>query len=243
MIAAVATVWMLLKPAGDAVNDRLSSDAPLTSDGTGDGDLVVGDDVENDTSGDEQTEDTGSPSSDAETSSSSSSSTSTTTTTVAAFVNGQRGIGFDPLGDNDEHNEAAGRAIDGDPTSFWYTQSYTTRAFGGIKGGVGLILEFEEPQEVSVLNVRASREGWSARIYEADDVAATLEAWGEPIAEFSDIGQQAELDVPDISVTAVLLWVTDLGLAPDQTPEDYDAQVAAAETVQRLEIFEVDLVG
>lgn len=243
MLAAVATVWMLLKPAGDAVNDRLSSDAPITEDGSSEGDVVSGDTLGDEIDGVDAGEADASSTTAAEASSTTSSSTSTTTTTVAAFVDGRRGIGFDPLGDNDEHNEAAGRAIDGDPASFWYTQSYTTRAFGGIKSGVGLILEFEEPQPIDVLSVSASRVGWSARVYEADAVGTTLEAWGEPIAEFSELGQVAELDVPNVSVTAVLLWVTDLGLAVDQTPEDYDAQVAAAETVQRLEIFEIDLVG
>lgn len=237
MIAAIATVWMLLKPAGDAVNDRISSDAPITDDSTqsGDGEVLT----ENEGQGSTTTEST----STSETSTTTSSSSTSTTTTVPEFIGGQRGIGFDPLGDQNEHNEAAGRALDGNPESFWYTQSYTTRTFGGIKPGVGLILEFEDPQPVEMLQVAASRSGWAVQVYEADAVGATLEAWGEPIAEYDELGEQATLDVPDISVTAMLLWVTDLGLAPGQTTEDYDAQVAAAETVQRLEIYEIDLVG
>lgn len=230
MIAAVATVWMLLKPAGDAVNDRLGGD-----------DNTAIDETTTSTATDDEQEpaSTNEPAAEEETTT----STETTTTTVVDFVEGQRSFGFDPLGDNDEHNEAAALAIDGDPASFWYTQSYTTRSFGAIKDGVGLILEFQEPQSVDRLVVSASRVGWAAQIYDADEVAAGLAGWGDPIAEFSDLGEQAELDIPNISVTALLLWITDMGVDPAQTPEDYDAQVAAAERVQRLEIFEIDLVG
>lgn len=234
MIAAIATVWMLLKPAGDAVNNRISSDdsiveqttTPLETDEAANSTAPLG--VDDPTTTEVET---------------TTSTETTTTTTIAAFVDGQRSFGFDPLGDNDEHNEAALRAIDGDPTSFWYTQSYTTRSFGEIKDGVGLILEFEEPQPVDRVMVSASRVGWAAQIYDADEVASGLVGWGDPIAEFSDLPQQAELDVPNISVTAMLLWITDMGLAPEQTVEDYDAQVAEGGFHQRLEIFEIDLVG
>ncbi len=229
MVAAVATVWMLLKPAGDAVNDRLGGD-----------DTTIDETTTSTSNGEEAA-----PSSTDElvAEEESTSSVETTTTTVVDFVEGQRSFGFDPLGDNDEHNEAAALAIDGDPTSFWYTQSYTTRSFGEIKDGVGLILEFEEPQPVDRIVVSASRVGWAAQVYDADEVADGLAGWGDPIAEFSDLPPQAELDVPNISVTAMLLWVTDLGLAPDQTVEDYDVQVAEGGFNQRLEIFEIDLVG
>jgi serine/threonine protein kinase len=230
MIAAVATVWMLLKPAGDAVGDRFGEadtaldETTTSADGSSDSGVVVDD-----------------PS--AETDATSTTSNTTATTTVAPFIDGRRTIGFDPLGDNDEHNEASSRAVDGDPSTFWYTQSYTTRQFGNIKEGVGLIVEFEEPQPISRLRVSTSRVGWAARVYEADEPAGSLDGWGEAIGGFADLEQTDELDVPDISVTAVLLWITDVGVDPGQTPEDYDAQVAEGGFDQRLEIFEIELVG
>lgn len=228
MVAAIATVWMLLQPAGDAVNERRGNESPVVDDlATDDTDVSV------------STSNT-----DPDPATDSSTTTETTTTTIVdAFIDGQRGIGFDPLGDNNEHNEAANRALDGNPSTFWYTQSYTTRAFGGIKEGVGLILEFEEPTPVDKLQVTSNRTGWSARVYEADAVSGVLEGWGVPVAEFTDLDPITELDLPDVSVTAVLLWITDLGLDPEQTPEDYDAQVAEGGFDQRLEIFEIELVG
>ena len=221
---------MLLKPAGDAVGDRFGEpdstldETTTSADGAADSEVVVDDPT-------------------AEADPESTTSSTTTTTTVAPFVDGRRTIGFDPLGDNDEHNEAASRAVDGDPSTFWYTQSYTTRQFGNIKEGVGLIVEFEDPQPVSRLRVSTSRVGWAARVYEADEPAGSLEGWGEAIGAFADLEQTDELDVPDISVTAVLLWITDVGVDPQQTPEEYDAQVAEGGFNQRLEIFEIELVG
>jgi len=162
---------------------------------------------------------------------------------VRPFSNGVRTIAFDPLGDNDEHDEAAPRAIDGDLSTFWFTQSYTNRSFGNIKDGVGLILEFETPRPMSEISVNASRVDWATRIYVASAPAADLAGWGEPIATFSALGQQATLDVPDQEVTSVLLWITDVGLDPTQSPEDYAAQVAEGGFDQRIEINEMTLVG
>ena len=230
MIAAIATVWMLLKPAGDAVNDRLGSDSSSIDDAS---------------SASSDNQDTPSPNADdpAADDETTTSSSTTTTTTEAPFVNGVRSTGFDPLGDNDEHNDAAPLAFDEDPTTSWNTESYTTRSFGAIKEGVGLIVEFEEPTPVDRIVVLTNRTGWSARVYDADEAGSGLAQWNDPIAEFTNLGMQAELDVPNYSATAMLLWITDLGVDPEQTPEDYDAQVAAAERVQRLDIFDIDLVG
>lgn len=229
MVAAIATVWMLLKPAGEAVNDRIGSGESASADQS--------------TSTIDQNGPEGSATNASDAGVDNETTTSPVTTNVAPFVNGVRSTGFDPLGDNNEHNEAAPRALDGDATTFWYTQSYTTRSFGAIKEGVGLIIEFEEPQPVDQLLVSTSRAGWAARVYEADEASPSLEGWGEPIGSFSELGQNVELDVPNISVTSLLLWITDVGVDPEQTPEEYDAQVAAAETVQRLEIFEIELVS
>lgn len=239
MIAALATVWMLLKPAGDAVNDRLGSGETVTDGSTAPDNSAAQQDSSAPTDGTDGPESSSTSESDTTTST----ATSTTTTTAAPFVDGQRTIAFDPLGDSDEHNEAAFLAIDDDPSTYWYTQSYKTRDFGAIKAGVGLIIEFEEPQPVDRVQIVASRVGWAADVYEADEASMSLEGWGEPIAEFTDLGEAAELDLPDISVTALLLWITDVGLDPEHTPEDYDAQVAEGGFDQRLEINEIDLVG
>ena len=104
-------------------------------------------------------------------------------------------------------------------------------------------MEFEEAQSLDQLRVLTNRADWSARIYEADEASAVLQGWGDPIGEFQNLGADSELDLPDITVTALMVWVTDLGLAVDQTTDEYDEQVESGAIEQQLKIFELELVG
>ncbi len=243
MIAAIATVWFLLKPASEAVTDRFDT-ADTTSvdepeETTGSTAAVITDDDDAGVSGD-----AGDASADTtEETSTSTTATTSTTTTLPPFTNGQRSAAFDPFGDNDEHGEAVSRPFDGDPTTFWLTQKYKTRTFGQLKEGVGIIVEFEEAQSLDQLRILTDRIDWSVRIYEADTASPAFEGWGDPIGEFQNLGEQSELDLPDVSVTALMVWVTDLGLAVEQTVEEYDEQIASGAIEQQLKIFELELVG
>ncbi|WP_250213702.1 protein kinase family protein [Acrocarpospora catenulata] len=49
--------------------------------------------------------------------------------------------GFDPLGDGEERNELAPNAIDGSYGTDWHTESYGSAKFGGLKKGVGLLVD------------------------------------------------------------------------------------------------------
>ena len=169
--------------------------------------------------------------------------TTTTTTSIPEFVNGQRAIAFDPFGNDGEHDDIAFRALDGNIDTFWNTQSYRTRFFSGLKEGVGLIVEFEEPQQVNELSVTTDRIGWGARVYRSDSIAADLAGWGNPIGEFNELDPSTSLDIEDGSSLAILLWITDLGLNPQQSAEDYDAQVAEGGFEQRLVVNEITIAG
>ena len=254
VVAAVATVWFLLRPVSTAVTDGLGDDsAEQDVDNSTQDDQ---DDVSNtDTAGEIVTEDVAPPVTNAETTSegevdetvtdtSTTSTTTTTSTTLPPFTAGVRALAFDPQGDNDEHSEAASRPFDGDPSTFWLTQQYSTRAFGQLKGGVGLIVEFETPIDLTQVRILTNRVDWSVEIYEAEAPQSTLEAWEAPLASFSGLGEDETLDVPATpSATALLVWITDLGLAPGQTVEEQDAQAEAGEIVQQLQIFELEFTG
>ncbi|WP_017600692.1 protein kinase family protein [Nocardiopsis lucentensis] len=57
--------------------------------------------------------------------------------------------GFDPLGDNSEHGDNAGRAIDGDPAGTpWNTEGYNDPLADLDKHGVGLIVDLGESREI-----------------------------------------------------------------------------------------------
>jgi len=170
MITAIATVWFLLKPASEAVTDRFdtadSQDVDEPDETTGSTAAIVTDDSAG------VAEEPGETTVD---SVEETASTTSTTTTLPQFTNGQRSAAFDPFGDNDEHGEAVSLPFDGDPTTFWLTQKYKTRAFGQLKEGVGLIVEFEEAQSLDQLRVLTNRADWSVRIYEADEASAVLQ--------------------------------------------------------------------
>ncbi len=83
-----------------------------------------------------------------------SSSKTTKKTTTSNKPIAVKGISsFDPEGNQDEHNELAHRAIDGDQSTFWETHIYASKVFGGLKGGTGLILDLGSEQKVGKVEV------------------------------------------------------------------------------------------
>ena len=119
---------------------------------------------------------------------------------------------FDPQGRDGEENEArVGLAHDGDPGTSWTTDRYNTRAFGGLKEGVGLVLVLGQASDLGRLHVRSSTSGWAASIYVADDAANELSGWGDPVANRANISGDASFDLRGQEGRAVLLWITDPG--------------------------------
>jgi hypothetical protein len=55
---------------------------------------------------------------------------------------------IDPQGDDNEYNELAARAIDGDTGTAWRSERYDSATFGGTKKGVGLALDLGDPSVV-----------------------------------------------------------------------------------------------
>jgi serine/threonine protein kinase len=89
---------------------------------------------------------------------------------------------FDPFTtdpDKQESPELASRAIDGDRESGWRTEGYQQNlGVGGIKEGVGLVLDLGRSQEVGKLALTLAPAGGSIlTIYGADERSATLEGW------------------------------------------------------------------
>jgi hypothetical protein len=61
--------------------------------------------------------------------------------------------GFDPLGDKRENNQLAPKVFDGDPSTVWTSEGYRTPNLGGLKDGVGVIVDLGPnitPQQVNL---------------------------------------------------------------------------------------------
>lgn len=225
MVAAVATVWFLLTDAGSQFVERLSGDESVVVDETEEQPAVAA----------EQPESPAEPTIDEE-------SDAEDLFDTDFDAAGVRATSFDPQGDGEEHEEAVSRPFDGDTSTFWLTQLYRDRTFGQLKEGVGLIVEFEEPRSIQDIAIDANRTGWALDIFAADTAPASLDLWGQPIGSFEELTESEVLDVEDRDVGALLFWVTDLGLDPTETVEQYEEAVASG-IVQQLQISEIELLS
>jgi serine/threonine-protein kinase len=138
---------------------------------------------------------------------------------------------YDPegTGARGENPGEVGAAIDGNQATAWSTEDYQQRNVGGLKSGVGLILDLGAPKQLDSVQVDTRAGGWSAEIYASDSVPATLAGWGAPVASGSDLGQQATLGLTTPArAQRVLLWITNL--PPGGPPF-------------RLEVAEVRVIG
>ncbi|HUQ39945.1 MAG TPA: protein kinase, partial [Acidimicrobiales bacterium] len=121
---------------------------------------------------------------------------------------------FDPLGDQRENDDGAGAAVDGNPATAWATDRYRTRHFGGLKPGVGLVIELETDHPLRELRLLVGATGWAGAVYVADDPPATLDDWGEPAGRVGAGGVDLTVPLGGRRGRAVLLWITDLGDGP-----------------------------
>jgi eukaryotic-like serine/threonine-protein kinase len=76
--------------------------------------------------------------------------------------------GYDPQGTGGEHDELAGRATDGNPSTAWTTETYDSQDFGGLKDGVGLMLDAGSAVKLAHLTVTTPPPGFTAEIQSSD---------------------------------------------------------------------------
>jgi putative peptidoglycan lipid II flippase len=81
----------------------------------------------------------------------------------------------DPPGQENEGK--AGRAIDEDQGTSWETTRYNASDLGGLKPGVGLILDLGSPKQARSLELDVPSTGAEVKIYGADSRPDKLEGW------------------------------------------------------------------
>jgi serine/threonine-protein kinase len=134
-----------------------------------------------------------------------------TTTTTAATTGAKvalRGVtGYDPGGSGGEHDSKAPRATDGDPSTYWDTEHYASASFGGLKDGVGLVLDAGAPKELRSITVATDTPGFSAQILSGSSA-------GGPFAQVSNVltvGPSTKFQLHGGSARYYVLWITSLG--------------------------------
>jgi putative peptidoglycan lipid II flippase len=103
---------------------------------------------------------------------------------------------FDPQGDppNDENNGEAKLAVDGNPQTRWRTVKYLGNPkLGGLKRGVGLIVDLGKPVPVSAVNVRLSGNGTNldVRVPKTDPASVSKPPTGSD-SQWRTVGKQAK---------------------------------------------------
>ena len=123
---------------------------------------------------------------------------------------------FDPdgTGPPGENDVATANAIDADPTTAWTSETYSTRDFGNIKDGVGLVVTLPPGSSPSELRITSGGTGWAVETYRAPRRESTLAAWGRAIGGGADLGRTAVIELTEADGTELLVWFTDLGQGP-----------------------------
>jgi serine/threonine-protein kinase len=136
---------------------------------------------------------------------------------------------FDPRGDGAERDEEAPNAIDGDPSSFWESETYhLLDDLTQSKGGVGLILTLGAGAKLGALEVTTPAPGFSLALYtsRAASQPTTLDGWQPAAAARVVTSSRQRITLPAARPARfVLIWFSKL--APASTgKDDYSVRIS-----------------
>jgi len=120
---------------------------------------------------------------------------------------------YDPegTGTKRENPQSVDAVKDGNEATVWSTEQYRQRDVGGLKAGVGLVLDLGTPKQLDSVQVDTREAGWDAQIYAGNSVPDSIQAWGPAVASGTDLGRQATLGLTTPArASQVLLWITNL---------------------------------
>lgn len=118
---------------------------------------------------------------------------------------------FDPEGDGEERDDLLAGATDGDQSTAWQSECYSSAAFGNLKDGVGVVVDLGASAGLDAVDV-LSPGGWSAEVYVAEEPGATLADWGEPVGGSGGAGDgDTTMELDDADGQFVLVFFTSLG--------------------------------
>ena len=110
---------------------------------------------------------------------------------------------FDPPpGDREEHDERVADATDGDPASYWTTETY--QAF--TKPGVGLVLDAGSARSVERIELTSDTPGFRAEIRAGDSPAGPFETVGAG----TETGAETSWELEGDEARYYVVWITAL---------------------------------
>ena len=114
--------------------------------------------------------------------------------------------GYDPQGDGTEHDEVAGLATDGNPSTAWMTEHYDSQDFGGLKSGVGLVLDAGSSVKLASLTVTTPTPGFVAQIQAGDSSTGPF----TPDSSTTTVSGTTTFTLQGHTAEYYVLWITQL---------------------------------
>ena len=128
---------------------------------------------------------------------------------------------FDPEGDDGSENDEMLPALtDGDAATTWRTDIYHSTDFGGIKPGVGIVFDLDQPAFVTAIRGANETSGVNLEVYVAGQPAPDLAGWTK-VAAKQDLGAQIDVPLEPVQAGAVLVWIT--SPLPDQRRAEFSS--------------------
>jgi hypothetical protein len=126
-------------------------------------------------------------------------------------------VGYDPVsdgGDGVAHQAQIPNLYDGNPSTYWNTDHYYSPAFGGLKPGVGFVLELAHVDRLDKLTLvsNPANLGWKASIYRSrGPFGCSISSWGKAVSHGSATGATTTFSLKGAKGAEVLVWFTHLG--------------------------------
>jgi hypothetical protein len=115
---------------------------------------------------------------------------------------------YDPFGDDKTENESeVPNAADGNPATYWSTDHYFSQNLGGLKPGVGIVLDAGKPVSLSRLRLRSDTPGFTAQIKDGSSSSGPFDA----VSDSRVVGTDTTFDLsPRGDARYYLIWITNL---------------------------------
>ena len=119
----------------------------------------------------------------------------------------------DPEGDGEENSDLAALAIDRSAETAWQTERYNSPELGGLKSGVGLVLDLGRIREIGGVRIVTTLPDWRFELRASDD--------GSSFSRVQDAGGETSfvaegdgtVELEPLSLRYLLIWITDLAPA------------------------------
>jgi hypothetical protein len=129
------------------------------------------------------------------------------------------GKDFDPMGDGSEDPGDVPKAFDNNPATYWQTRWYSRSDLGGLKPGVGVILDLGSAQHISAVKVDFIGDSTSAQLLAAPSGTNTMPTSLDAFNKVASGSGATERLSPSGNLTTryLLVWLVKLPQIPDGT--------------------------